>query len=179
MHINVIASKIGKGGLFMKTKYWKRFIAITLVGTMFWSVPVHAQTYDRTFFTTYIVENHFSSYDDDILNDMIQEYDLTEEEVTKIDQLIEKELDKPQTRSAVATVAAVVGIVAGVVAIMGATYEAGRYAARQCEVRLGLTASQYQENRWRYRLALAELVFAGGITGATVALGFDDYFMGV
>lgn len=70
------------------------------------------------------------------------------------------------------------GIVVGAVGLMGATYQAGRYAARQCEVRLGLTKSQYRANRWTYRAVLSGLVFTGGTTGAIVAFGFDDYYMG-
>ncbi len=95
----------------------------------------------------------------------------------RLDRLIEEELSKPQVWS-VTTTAAVTGIVVGAVGLMGATYQAGRYAARQCEVRLGLTKSQYRANRWTYRAVLSGLVFTGGTTGAIVAFGFDDYYMG-
>lgn len=168
----------------MSKKLLKRFIAMVLVGAMITSISVHAQVHEVV---AADIQHEsidkstvaFSSYDDPVLYDMIQTYGLTQEEVNKIDELIDKELAKPQTRAGVTTVAAVVGIVVGVVGLMGATYNAGRYAARQCEVRLGLTKSMYRANRWGYRLALSNLVFAGGVAGATVALGFDDYYMGV
>ena len=95
----------------------------------------------------------------------------------RLDRLIEEELSKPQVWS-ITTTATETGIVVGAVGLMGATYQAGRYAARQCEVRLGLTKSQYRANRWTYRAALSGLVFTGGTTGAIVAFGFDDYYMG-
>ena len=151
-----------------------------LVGAMLTSLSVHAQTYEAiTNFSESTENNSFSSYDDPILNSMILEYGLTPEEVTRIDDFIAKELSKPQSRNPLVTIASVVGIVAGIVGTLGATYQAGRYAARQCEVRLGLTKSYYEENRWTFRAALSALVFAGGLTGASVALGFDDYFMGL
>lgn len=168
----------------MAKKLLKRFTALILVGTMLMTVSIHAQASDR-----FVPEHRatkggdngtvgFNSYDDPILNSIIQECGWTEEQVVELDKLIEEELSKPQVRS-ITTVAAVTGIVIGAVTLMGATYQAGRYAARQCEVRLGLTKSRYRANRWTYRAALSGLVFTGGTTGAIVALGFDDYYMGV
>lgn len=168
----------------MSKKLLKRFTAMILVGTMITSISVHAQVHevvaaDSQHERTDKSAVAFSSYDDPVLYDMIQTYGLTQEEVNKIDELIDKELAKPQTRVGITTVAAVVGIVVGVVGLMGVTYDAGRYAARQCEVRLGLTKPMYRANRWGYRAALSGLVFVGGATGGIVALGFDDYYMGV
>lgn len=168
----------------MAKKLLKRFTALILVGIMFMTVSIHAQASDRFMPEHRTTEGgdsgtvEFNSYEDPVLNSIIQECGWTEEQVAELDRLIEEELSKPQVRS-VTTVAAVTGIVVGAVGLMGATYQAGRYAARQCEVRLGLTKSQYRANRWTYRAALSGFVFTGGTTGAIVALGFDDYYMGV
>ncbi len=61
----------------------------------------------------------------------------------------------------------------------GATYQAGRYTARQYEAKAGVTKAEYGLNRWGYRAALSGLVFIGGGTGAVAALAFDDYYMGL
>lgn len=71
------------------------------------------------------------------------------------------------------TATAVLGTVAAAITIMGASYAAGHYAAKQCHVRLGLSKKSYKSNRWYYRAAIASTF------GFIVALGFDDYFYGV
>lgn len=164
------------------SKKFNQLIATLLITTMTLSIPVYAQSpptdneaYRQV--NSQSENNNFSSYDDEILNQMIIEYGLTDAQVTEIDDALSDIPNSSKTRSI--SVAAVVGTVAGVIAITGATYAAGRYAARQCEVRLGLSKSQYRANRWTYRAALAGAVFVGGTTGAIVALGFDDYYMGV
>lgn len=44
----------------------------------------------------------------------------------------------------------ILGIIASVIGLGGSLYAAGRYAARQCEVRLGLTTKSYKDNKWYY-----------------------------
>lgn len=165
-------------------KKLNHLVAILLVTTMTLSIPVYAQLPDTStqYANNAIVKSeksHFDSSDDEILNEMIEVYGITEEQVKQIDEYLTTIKSSPQGRSPVIVAAAVVTIVVGVVSLMGATYSAGRYAARQCEVRLGLTKRKYRANRWGYRGALAGLVFAGGVGGGLLAIGFDDYYMGV
>ena len=155
----------------MTKNFLKKCIAMLLVGTMLSSLPIHAQAAEIK--ENQNVEQKFDSYSDPVLSSMIKEYGFTKEQVNKIDEELD-ELVTPRT-----SIGAIIGIVVGVVGLTGVTYEAGRYAARQCEVRLGLTKSEYRANGWAFRAALSGLVFAGGGTGAVVALGFDDYYMGV
>lgn len=67
----------------------------------------------------------------------------------------------------------IIGIVRGVIALGHTAYKGGRYAARQAQIRYGLTPAKYKANRWKYRAAISATF------GSLVALGFDDYFYGV
>lgn len=81
------------------------------------------------------------------------------------------------TQAVIPTIAAVLAIVGSAMAIIVGYHAAGKYAAKQAEVRLGLTPAIYKKNRWLYRSGISAGV--GGVAGPLVALGFDDYFYGV
>lgn len=66
-----------------------------------------------------------------------------------------------------------------ILGMTGATYQAGRYAARQYEAKAGVTRAEYRMNRWGYRAALGGFALIGGGTGAVAALAFDDYYAGL
>lgn len=111
----------------------------------------------------------------DILNEARNTPDLTSEEKT----LFNKELNYLEKETLITTygitgtIASVMGIITAGIALTSGGHSLGEYAARQAEVRLGLTASSYKEHRWAYRSAITV-----GF-GWAVALGFDDYFYGV
>ncbi|SUN08114.1 Uncharacterised protein [Streptococcus acidominimus] len=71
------------------------------------------------------------------------------------------------------SISAVIGIAIGAITLGKANYELGRYVARQCEIRLGMTKAVYLGMAPMLRGQLARTISPLG------ALGFDDYFMGV
>lgn len=157
------------------------------IGKIIAIVLVFAMTINTTAFAaepnTYISVNdkeNFSSYDDPILAELIDEMGLTPEQVREVDNQIRQELGngfRAERSSVIAIAAAVVGIIVGVVSLMGTSFEAGRYAARRCEVELGLTKKFYQDNKLLIRAAMLPALGLG-VWGGPFCAGFDDYFTG-
>ncbi len=71
----------------------------------------------------------------------------------------------------IVTVAAVVSVAVAACALAGYGYNAGKYAAKKCHKRLGLTTKMYKKYRWRFRIAISYAI------NPIVALGFDDYYL--
>lgn len=149
----------------MKKNLITKMLCLTLCGCLLLPTTALAAP-PKTAITT---QKKFSSYDDPILRELIKEMGLTKEEVDKIDREIDAAL---QSR--------VIGIddIVNILTLVQMTYQGGRYAARQCEVRYGLTKSDYLSNR-NYYLGILTAVAAISPGFAIFKQGFDDYFRGV
>lgn len=149
----------------MKKNLIKKMLCLTLCGCLLLPTTAYAAAPK----TNITIKKKFSSYDDPILRELIKEMELSKEEVDKIDREIDTVL---QSRfPGFAEIATIVGLVV-------TTYQGGRYAARQCEIRYGLTKSDYLSNRNYYRGIL--FAIAGISPGfAVFQQGFDDYFLGI
>lgn len=98
-------------------------------------------------------------------------YSLTKQELSDLDNLVLVKDSELEAKGL--GIGAVLGIIGSVIGLGGSLYAGGRYAARQVEVRLGLTSSEYKKNRNYFRIGITAAF------GPALALGFDDYFYGI
>ena len=155
------------------------------IGKIVALVLVFAMTINTTAFaaepTTYISVSdkvNFSSYDDPVLAELIDKMGLTPEQVRAMDDQIRHELANGpviERADVFSLIAAIVAIIVGVVNLMGTSYDAGQYAARRCEIDLGLTKEMYQANKTAIRIAMLPSLGLG-VWGGPFCAGFDDYF---
>lgn len=116
----------------------------------------------------------YSSLNDEVSLQIAEENNITKEQMILIDQELDALFnDKVSTYASKPGVGAVAGIVGTVIGLGLSVYASGKYAARQCEVRLGLTSKTYKKYRILYRAGVS------AVGGPIMALGFDDYFYGV
>ncbi|MGE7692165.1 hypothetical protein ACQKMI_23675 [Lysinibacillus sp. NPDC097214] len=126
---------------------------------------------EQSYLTSIILlqNQEFSSINDPISVQLANEWGITEDDMIKLDE----ELNEAMIDTYSIGIGSIIGIIAGAIGLGGSLYAAGKYAARQCEVRLGLTEKGYKKNRWLYRAGI------GATFGPLVVAGFDDYFYGV
>lgn len=152
-------------------------VAMTVNTTAYAAVPDQNEKYSQA---SENKNESFSSYDDPYLAELIEKMGITQEQVNALDEQIRDELaHHPQTRDMdpLSIAAAVVAIVGAAVSLMGNSFEAGQYAARRCEVELGLTKKFYRDNKLIIRAAMLPALGLG-IWGGPFCAGFDDYFTG-
>ena len=113
-----------------------------------------------------VEESTFTMNDPELYQEA-KELGLTDEEIIKMDKLLDEPKVVPYNQ-----VAVVIGIAVGISTLVGTGYKAGRYIAKQVEKRGALSKSQYKKLRWQFRAALPPVL------GIPATLGFDDYFMG-
>lgn len=104
-----------------------------------------------------------------------QEFGLSQEQMNKIDKELDKKFGLPgnKIKQRSVTIGAIIAIIVSCIGIAGTSYKLGKYAARQCKIRLGLSTRSYKMNRWYYRATISAAF------GVFPAVGFDDYFYGI
>ena len=167
----------------------KKILLVSIAMVMFLSFPIQAlatsktandiakqeSVIDKINKEDYDVNEQNFGLSTNILQEIRDTPELTAEEMALIDKKVDELIADGSiisTRS-VAAVAAVLGIIAGVIGIGGSLYNVGKYAAKQCKVKLGLTSRSDKANKIKYRVAITAAF------GPLVALGFDDYFYGI
>ncbi|MEK4405947.1 hypothetical protein MKZ26_16460 [Sporosarcina sp. FSL K6-6792] len=127
------------------------------------------------------IDEEYSPLEDEAALQIAKEYGITEEQMLLIDQEIDKLIkdgklineDEYTIYAEIPYLKEVSTIVSAVVALGLGFYAAGKYAARQVEVKLGVSPSEYKKWRWGYYGAVSI------IGGPIMAQGFDDYFYGI
>ena len=164
----------------------KKILLVSIAMVMFLSFPIQAlatsktandiakqeSVIDKINKEDYDVNEQNFGLSTNILQEIRDTPELTAEEMALIDKKVD-ELIADGSIISTRSVAAVLGIIAGVIGIGGSLYNVGKYAAKQCKVKLGLTSRSYKANKIKYRVAITAAF------GPLVALGFDDYFYGI